>query len=75
MLTGKLFVQALKITKIMFYFIKIRYHALIGKKPINLDSTKELTLYILSKLENKYKIMFQAGITKVRKKLKATKNV
>ena len=48
-----------------FQFFITRYHALIGNKPANLDTAKDLTIFILSKLDPKFKLMYQIGLTKV----------
>lgn len=38
---------------------------LIGKKPGYIESAKDLSVYILSKQDPKYRFMYQVGLTKV----------
>lgn len=42
-----------------------RFRLLTGKKPGYIESAKDLSIYILSKLDPKYRFMYQVGLTKV----------
>lgn len=38
---------------------------LVGKKPSFIETAKDLSVYILSKLDPKFRFMYQVGLTKV----------
>ena len=49
-----------------FQFFITRYRALVGgNKPPGVDTAKDVATFILAKLDAKYKLMYQIGVTKV----------